>query len=215
MLDRRDWAAEAEARAEPGREGVGEDLVAATQAEDVQGVLGETAVPADGRLPDHVEGRYTGGRGGPLAVSPPGVAEAKGGQVEAHQLGQPALGDKINLARIEAEGLQHLAIAQLLAGIPAAVDLPLLVLAAAVAQIGQLELVHVLPVLVVARLGEMFRADVGVEAVGERVVDGADVAAGPARGFQHGDVVAALHQLEGAAQPADAAPGDHDFLRPT
>ena len=61
----------------------------------------------------------------------------------------------------------------------------------------------------------MFRADVGIEAVGERVVDGADMAAGPSRGFQHGDVVATLHQFEGAAQPADTAPGDHDFLRLT
>ena len=39
----------------------------------------------------------------------------------------------------------------------------------------------------------MFGADVGIEAVGKRILDGADVPAGMARGFQQANIVAAFH----------------------
>ena len=106
---------------------------------------------------------------------------------------QPVFDEKINFTRIESEALQHLAVAQLLAGVPPAVDPLLLELAAGIAQHRELELVHVLPVLIITGFREMFGADVGVEAVGKRIMDGADVPAGMARGFQQGYIVAAFH----------------------
>src|SRR5262249_16284641 len=61
----------------------------------------------------------------------------------------------------------------------------------------------VLPVMIVPGPGEVLCADVGVEPVREQVADRPDVPAGSARGLEHGDVVAALHQLVGATEPAD------------
>ena len=45
-------------------------------------------------------------------------------------------------------------------------------------------------------------------------MDGLDVPAGSARGLEHSDIVAAIHQFVSAAQPADARAGDDDSLRP-
>ena len=78
MLNGRDRATQADSRAQPGGERVGEGLIAAAQAKDVQGILGQTAVLANGRSPDGIERGNTRGAGSPNAVSPPGAAEAKG-----------------------------------------------------------------------------------------------------------------------------------------
>ncbi len=59
----------------------------------------------------------------------------------------------------------------------------------------------------------MFRADIGVEAVGQRIADRLHMPARAARRFEHGDIVAALHEFISAAQAADAAARDDDALR--
>ena len=114
---------------------------------------------------------------------------------------------------VEPERAEDLRLLELRLGVPGAVDPPEHVDPARVGDGGETELLDVLPVLLVAGPGEVLGPDVGVEPVRERVVDGLDVAARSARGLEHRDVVAALHQLVGAAEPADARAGHDDALR--
>src|SRR6185312_11168987 len=71
---------------------------------------------------------------------------------------------------------------------------------------------HVPPVLLVTLLGEMLRADVGVEPVGQRVANRFHVSAGAARGFEQRYVVPALHQFVRATESTDAPTCDDDSL---
>ena len=107
---------------------------------------------------------------------------------------------------------EDLRVLELLLGVPGAVDPPEHVDPARIGDGGEAELLDVLPVLVVAGPGEVLGPDVGVEPVRERVVDRLHVPARAARGLEHRDVVAALHQLVGAAEPADPRAGHDDAL---
>jgi hypothetical protein len=60
-----------------------------------------------------------------------------------------------------------------------------------VLQVRKIEFSHVTPVEVISGLRELFRSGVHVQAVGQIVANGLDVAANPPGGLEHGDVVAA------------------------
>ena len=58
----------------------------------------------------------------------------------------------------------------------------------------------------------MLGAAIRIQPVVQAVAKGEDVAAGACRGLDDGDVVAAAHQLPGAAQSADAGSRDDHSL---
>ncbi len=135
-------------------------------------------------------------------------------EVERAQVGPAVRDDPIDLARVEGERLHDRGIGELRLGEPFSIDVPIHVLPAIPRQKGQVKFLDVAAILHVARICEVLGAHVGVEAVGQRIADRLHVPAGAARCLEHRDVVAALHQLERAAQPADAAAGDDDALSP-
>ena len=70
------------------------------------------------------------------------------------------------------------------------------------------KLFDIAPVFGVAGIIKVFGAEIGVQTVGEGIVQGADMTAGAAVGLQHGDIVAAPDKLVGAGQAGNA--GAHD-----
>ena len=134
---------------------------------------------------------------------------------EGRELPPRLAGEEVDLALLEAERAENLRVGQLLLGAQLAVDEAQDVLTTRVRQGGEAQLLHVAVEDLVARLREVLRAPVDVQAVGERVAERAHVAAGVAGGLEHGHVVASLHQLVRAREPGDAAAGDDHALRPS
>ncbi len=132
--------------------------------------------------------------------------------VEPGQLGEGVGLHVLDLALVQAEFRQHLRIGQHLLGVHRAVDPPEDVLASRVIDVRQLELLDVRPVAVVAGVREVLGARIHVQPVVEALAEREHMAAGPPRRLEHDDLVAALHQLVAATQPADAAAGDDHFL---
>ena len=89
--------------------------------------------------------------------------------------------------------------------------MPIHLLSASPRKHGQIELLHIFPVLIVPGVGEVLRAYIRIQAIGQGLADRLHMTAGAARCLQQRDLVPALHQFIGATQTADAAT-DHDDL---
>ena len=151
----------------------------------------------------------------PDAEGPILIAEAihVGAKIQVRQFPPLVLFEEADLPLIEAKPGEDLGIAKLLFGEHAPIEPLEQLVEMRITQRGEMEFLDVFPVQVISGLGEVLRPAVDVKTVGQAFADRAHVAAGAARCFKNGDVVAALHQFVGAAQPGESCAGDDHALR--
>jgi hypothetical protein len=123
--------------------------------------------------------------------------------------------EKIDLALIKPEILEHFLAAQILLGVTLSADVADKIVTPPIRFERKAELLRVGTPEFVTGLGALFRTEIGVQAVWERIMRGPDVTAGARRSFQDCYIVAAPDQLVCTAQSADAAAGYNDMFPPS
>ena len=123
--------------------------------------------------------------------------------------------EKLGFAVIETQPDQNLPVGEHLLRVKLALEVASLAVATRVRQQFQAKLLGVLTVKFVAGLGALLGAEVRIQSIGKRIVNGAHMAARPTGSLQHGHVMAEFHQFVGGAKTADAAAGHDDLFGAT
>src|SRR5437588_8905851 len=119
-------------------------------------------------------------------------------EVERRQLPPSVTRKELNFSLVKAERLEHIWTLQVVLRIHFSLQHAKHPVPARVGKCSEVEFLNVLPITVIARLGEVFGAGIHVKPVGEALAYGADVASGALRRLEDGHGVPSSHQFVGA-----------------
>src|SRR5690242_4769400 len=106
--------------------------------------------------------------------------------------------EELRLSVAATKRLEHFWILQVVLGIHLSLYHAQHAIPARVGKSRQVELLDVLPVAVIAWLGEVFCSRIDIESVGKSFANSVNVAPCPRRSLEHNNVMSALHQFVGA-----------------